>query len=105
MAPIPPLGRERVLALVAEGSLPLHFGSPHPSVAVVEQDGLFRIRDLVIDPEEAEASRAAALAQQRSWMPEQYYELGRPTGTIHCEAATREALMEQLRAMPWPQHW
>lgn len=105
MAPLPPLGRERVLQLVAAGPLPLTFGSPHPTVAVVEQDGWFRLRELVIDPAEAEASRAAAFAQHASWMPEHYYALGKPTGTIHCEATTREALVEKLWVMPWPSSW
>lgn len=105
MAPMPPLGRARALQLVAAGSLPLHFGSPHPCAAIVEQDGVFRIRDLVIDAAEAEAARAAALAAKRPWMPEHYYGLGRPTGTIHCEAASREELLAKMQTMPWPPHW
>lgn len=105
MAPMPPLGRARALQLVAAGSLPIHFGSPHPCAAIVEQDGRFRIRDLVIDPAEADASRSAALAARQSWMPENYYALGKPTGPIHCEAATRDELLEKMQTMPWPAHW
>lgn len=105
MAPLPPLGRDRALQLVASGSLPILLGSPHPTVAILEQDGLYRIRQLVIDPAEAEASRAAAFAAQRSWMPEHYYALGKPTGAIHGEAPTREALLDQMRTMPWPAEW
>lgn len=91
--------------MVASAPLPFTFGSPHPTVAVVEQDGLFRLRDLVIDAAEAEAARAAAFAQRAPWMPEHYYALGKPTGTIHCEATTREALVEKLWVMPWPSSW
>ncbi len=105
MAPMPPLGRERAIELVARGALPLTFGSPHPCVAIVEQDGLFRLRELVIDPQEAEASRAAAMAARQPWMPEHYYGLGRPTGEIHCEARSKEELIAQLRALEWPRNW
>ncbi len=105
MAPAIPLGRDRILALVASGPLPIFFGSPHPTVAIVEQDGSYRLRELVIDPLEAEASRAAAMAAHGSWMPEHYYDLGKPTGKIHAEASSRQALIELLRAMPWPAHW
>jgi hypothetical protein len=105
MAPLPPTGRARALQLVAAGTLPILLGSPHPFIAIVEQDGVFRIRTLVIDPAEAAADREAALAAHRSWMPEHYYALGKPTGAIHCEAPTREALLEHMRTMPWPAEW
>lgn len=105
MAPMPPLGRERAIDLVARGNLPLTFGSPHPCMAIVEQDGFFRLRELVVDPQEAEASRAAALAAKRPWMPESYYDLGRPTGKVHCEAASKEAFLEALRTVEWQRHW
>jgi hypothetical protein len=105
MAPLPPVGRARALALVEKGSLPVHLGSPHPSVMIVEQGGVFRIRDLVIDPREADAAREAALAQRKPWMPEHYHALGTPTGTIHAEAATRDELLAAMRAMDWPAHW
>lgn len=105
MAPLPPVGRARAIALVEKGSLPVYLGSPHPSVMIVEQDGVLRIRDLVIDPGEAEAARAQALAQGRPWMPEHYYGLGRPTGTIHVEAASREQLLAAMRTIAWPAHW
>jgi len=100
-----PLGRDRAIQLVREGKLPIWFGSPHPTVAIVEQDGAFRVRQLVIDEAEARASSAAALAAGRSWMPEHYYALGKPTGTIYAEARSRDELIEQLRAMDWPAGW
>lgn len=105
MAPMAPLGRERAMQLVAEGRLPLHFGSPHPCVAILEQDGVFRFRDLVIDEEEARAKSREALAQGKGWMPENHYALGRPTGRIHAEAKTRDELIAILRTMKWQRHW
>jgi hypothetical protein len=105
MAPVAPLGRERAIQLVAQGKLPIWFGSPHPTVAIVEQDGVFRIRRLVIDEAEARAASEAARAAGRSWMPEQYYDLGKPTGPIHAEARSRDELIEQMRAMDWPADW
>lgn len=105
MAPCPPIGRARALQLVSSGELPILLGSPHPTVAIVEQDSHFRIRELLIDPAEADAARAVALASQGSWMPEHHYALGKPTGQVHGEAASREELLELLRTMPWPPHW
>ena len=105
MAPLPPVGRARAIALVEKGSLPVHLGSPHPTVMIVEQDGVFRIRDLVIDPGEADAARDAAFAQRKPWMLEHHHALGKPTGAIHVEAATLEELIAQMRTMDWPRHW
>ena len=106
MAPIAPLGRDGVIALVQEGSLPLSFGSPHPTIAVVEQEGRFRIRELVIDQVEAEnAAASAKRARTPSWMPEHFYALGRPTGQIFADAKTREELIEVIRTMSWPDNW
>ena len=53
------------------------FGSPHPHTAIVEQDGVFRIRQLVVDDAEAERWREKHLGAGSGWMPEQYYALGR----------------------------
>jgi hypothetical protein len=105
MAPVAPTGRARAIEHVAKGELPFWFGSPHPTVAIVEQDGVFRIRQLVIDEAEARAASERALAKRESWMPEHYYALGKPTGTIFAEAATREELIEQMRTMSWPASW
>lgn len=105
MAPVPPLGKNHALALLREGKLPFSFGSPHPFVAFVEQDGVFRVRELVVDPAEASAAARAAMAQGHSWMPEHHYGLGKPTGQVFLEAPTREALAEKLEAFPWPRNW
>jgi hypothetical protein len=105
MAPVAPLGRKGAMKLVAAGKIPFDFGSPHPKVAVVEQDGVLRIRALVIDEAEAETARQAALARGGAWMPESYYALGKPTGEIFAEAATVEALLETMQSMDWPDDW
>lgn len=105
MAPCAPLGRARAIVFVEQGSLPFSFGSPHPTVMILEQDGMFRVRALVIDPDEARRASAEALAAKRGWMPEQHYALGKPTGTIYAEAATRDELVARMRTMAWPEHW
>lgn len=105
MAPVAPLGKNHALALLRAGKLPFSFGSPHPFVAVLEQDGVFRVRELVVDMAESMAAGRAAMDQGRSWMPEQHYALGKSTGRVFLEAPTREALAEKLEAYPWPRDW
>lgn len=105
MAPVAPLGRAGAIALVEAGRIPFSFGSPHPCVACVEEEGVVRIRALVIDEAQARAASENALRRGQPWMPEHHYALGRPTGTIYAEAPTREALVEIIRTMSWPSHW
>lgn len=105
MAPLAPLGKSRALALLRAGKLPISFGSPHPCVAILEQDGVFRVRELVVDPGEAQAAASAARAQGGSWMPEHHYALGKPTGRVFLEAPTRDALAEKIEAYQWPLDW
>lgn len=105
MAPIAPLGRDRVIRLVEEGKLPIWFGSPHPTMAVVEQDGVLRVRQLVIDQAEAKAIGEREIAAGRPWMPEMYYDLGQPTGVIYAEARTKEELVAKIREIDWPANW
>ncbi|HEY2365294.1 MAG TPA: hypothetical protein VGH87_02870 [Polyangiaceae bacterium] len=105
MAPVAPLGRDAAIELVLTGKLPIWFGSPHPHTAIVEQDGVFRIRELVVDPAEADASQKAAFAKHESWMPEHYYALGKATGAIHVEAKTRDELVQKMKTMAWPGDW
>jgi hypothetical protein len=81
------------------------FGSAHPFDAVVEQNGVFRLRALVVDPAEARAAAERALAENRSWMPEHHHALGKPTGPIHLEAPTLNALRLKLEAFAWPDPW
>ena len=106
MAPAAPVGRERAIQLVKESSLPIALGSPHPTVQIVQQDGKFRIRELVIDQGEVQAAAdAAKRARSPSWMPEHYYALGKPTGKIFAEAASKAQLVELMATMTWPENW
>ena len=94
------------MELVREGSFPISLGSPHPTVAIVQQDGKFRIRELVVDQAAAEAgAEAAKRSRSPSWMPEHYYALGKPTGKIFAEAPSRAELVTVMGAMEWPAHW
>lgn len=106
MAPTAPVGRARAIQLVTEGSLPVSLGTPHPTVLIVEQEGMFRIRELVIDRAEVEAAASAAKrARSPSWMPEHYYALGKPSGKIFAEAASRSELVQLMSTMTWPDTW
>lgn len=105
MAPLAPLGRERAMQLVREGRLPFSFGSPHPCTMILEQEGLFRIRELVVNEDEARAAAQAAFSAGGSWMPEHHYALAKPTGKIYAEASSREELLAFMSEMPWPKHW
>lgn len=94
------------MQLVAEGALPFSFGSPHPTVMAVEQDGVFRLRELVVDKDAVEMAVASARRNRSpSWMPEHYYSMGQPTGTIYAEGRTRSELCEAIRTITWPAHW
>ena len=74
-------------------------------MAIVEQDGKLRIRELCIDHDEAARAHNEAIAKGKGWSPEQHYALGKPTGQIFAEASTREELVTVMRSMPWPAHW
>ena len=73
---------------------------------ILEQEGHFRIRELVVDRAETDDAMAkAARARTPSWMPEHYYSLGRPTGHVYAEGKTREELVDVMRTMEWPDTW
>jgi hypothetical protein len=105
MAPVPPIGRARAMQLVRDGHLPFCFGSPHPTVMVLAEEGAYRIRGLEVDENDARASNERAMARGESWMPEHYYALARPTGPIYAEAPSIAELLDAMRSMPWPDHW
>ncbi len=105
MAPVAPLGRKEAMKLVAAGKLPLYFGSPHQHVAIVGQDGVFRIRALVVDKAEADASFREAQAKGKSWLGEHYAALGKPTGEIYAESPTIDGLLATMETMHWPNDW
>jgi hypothetical protein len=105
MAPMAPLGQAAAVQHIRNNRLPIYLGSPHPTAIILEQDGVFRLRDLVIDEVKAKAAGEAALAAGGGWMPEQYYGIGEPVGKIHLEAPTREELARRASEMKWPKHW
>jgi hypothetical protein len=105
MAPCAPIGRKGAMALVKKGEIPFQFGSPHPFMCVVEQEGKLRIRRLEIDAAESKAASEAALAKGESWMPEHYYSMGKPVGKIFAEASSAKELLALMEKMDWPAEW
>lgn len=101
-----PLGREQTINLVAESPLPIPLGAPRPSAMVVEQDGCFRIRELVVIGDSVtKVTESMKRARTPSWMPDHHLAMGIPVGTIYAEAASREELLAIMSQMPWPQDW
>ncbi len=98
MALIPPVGKRGALESLRRDQLPATLGSPHPIAMILEQDGRFRIRELVVDERDV-------VAKGIELTPEQHYDLGRPTGTIHVEEKTRDGLIATITAMEWPANW
>ncbi len=90
---------------VREGRLPFDFGSPHPHVRCLEQDGMFRIRQLVEDMEEEMRAAAKARAEGLSFQPEHAAAIARPTGEIYAAAKTRDELLAIMETMDWPPDW
>ena len=105
MAPRAPTGKAQALSLFDRGKLPIHLGSPHAKVAIVEQDGVFRIRELVADPEEVRAASDTARLKRQSFLPEHVEALAKPTGKIFLEAKTRDELHAPLAEYSWPRDW
>ena len=68
------------------------------SHAVVAQEGVFRVRRLVLSKEKADAY----LKEHGMFMPEHAEMLSEPIGEIVLEAPTLEELIKKLQAGPWP---
>lgn len=101
-----PIGRDAAIKRVLDGELPFVLGAPRSAVMVLEQEGVLRIRELVVDPVKAAAApQQSARARSPSWMPEHHFAQGRPTGKIYAEATSPAELAEQIRTMPWPSDW
>ena len=77
---------------------PVGFGQHHFSHAVVVEEGVFRVRRLVLAKEKADAY----LKEHGRFMPEHAEMLSEPTGAIVLEAPTLEALISKLEAASWP---
>jgi hypothetical protein len=99
------MGKQYALSRLRAGALPVTLGAPHPFVAIVEQDGVFRVRELVVDQAASRRAFEAARAAGRSFQPEHHYALGQPTGRIFYEAPTLEALAALLEGIEWPREW
>lgn len=103
MAPRPLETRERFIerlrAHAAEGARsPMGVGQHHFTHAVVLEDGVWRIRELYLDPAKVEAYRAT----HSSFMPEHAEALSEPGPEVLLEAASLEALIAGIEALPWP---
>ena len=80
------------------GRQPVGVGQHHFSHAVVKEEGVFRLRQLVVN----RARYEAHMKEQRSYMPEHAEMLSEPTGAIVLEAPTLEELIIKLEASRWP---
>jgi hypothetical protein len=100
MAPRPLESREAFIARLRAAadrvaSAPLRFGGHHFSHVVVVEDGVWRVRRLVLEMARAEAFRA----QHGRFMPEDAEALSEP-GHVVLEAPTLEGLIAAL-----PRRW
>lgn len=77
---------------------PIGFGGHHFSHAVVQEEGVFRVRQLVLP----KAKYEAWVKEHQSFMPEHAEMLSEPIGAIVLEAPTLEGLISQLEAGRWP---
>lgn len=99
MAPRAPESKAEVIARVrAAAAMPVAFGSPHHTHAVVAEDGRWRVRRLHLPEGKAEAY----LKEHGIFMPEHAEDLSEPTGDIVLEAPTQEALLALLQSARWP---
>ncbi|MBP6629967.1 MAG: hypothetical protein KBG28_17425 [Kofleriaceae bacterium] len=97
-------GKQDAIAQVEGGAFPIWLGQGRPQAAIIEEDGRFRIRAVVVDPQ-AVAAASTPRTRTPSWMPVHQVARGWPGGEIFAEAASREELVEVIRAMPWPPGW
>lgn len=77
---------------------PVGLGTHHFSHAVVLEEGLFRVRRLVLP----KAKVDAYVAEHKSFMPEHAEMLSEPTGDVVFEAPTLEGLIAKFEAARWP---
>jgi hypothetical protein len=101
MAPRRPESRAEFIARlrhVAPSALPLLFGSPTLTHAVVVQQGRWRVRRLVSNRERERAhwQRYGRL------LPEEAEMMAEPTGNVLLDASSVDELIQQLEHTPWP---
>lgn len=103
MAPRPLESKEQFLKRLRSqqatiAKQPVGFGQHHFSHAVVAEDGVFRVRRLVLPKEKADAY----FKEHKMFMPEHAEMLSEPTGEIVHEAKTLDELIKKLEAGRWP---
>jgi hypothetical protein len=103
MAPRAPESKAQFLARLQKqaaslATRPVGLGSPHHSHAVVHEEGVFRVRRLVLPKAKVEAW----VKEHKSFMPEHAEMLSEPTGEIVLEAPTLAELISRLESMKWP---
>lgn len=72
----------------------VRFGGHHYTHAVVVEDGVFRVRPLILDRARADAY----MAEHRSFMPEHAEMLSEPGPEVLLEASSLDGICEALRA-------
>lgn len=102
MAPRPLESRDQFIARLRANApdpsrLPLGFGGHHFTHVVVHEDGVWRVRRLVLDRAKAEAYRE----KHRIFMAEHAEMLSEP-GPVALEADSLEGLIAALARAPWP---
>ena len=98
MAPRRPESKSEFIARLRKSKLPVGVGSPHFSHGVVQEDGVFRVRRLVLRQEKVDAYRK----EHSTFMPEHAELLSEPIGDVVLEAPTLDELIEKLDAARWP---
>ncbi len=110
MAPRAPTGRPKLIAMLrasAEPFVPIGIGNPSLLVAVVREDGVWRLRRL----EHSAEGFAEVVERQRSagraLFPEHLDTLSvrRPSGEVLAEAADLDAFIAALDGLDWPANW
>jgi len=98
MAPRAPESKAHFIARLRTSTLPVGVGSPHFSHGVVQEDGVFRVRKLVLRKEKVDAYRK----DHSTFMPEHAEMLSEPIGDVVLEAPTLDALIKKLEGARWP---
>ena len=109
MAPRPPWSRQGVVQYLRGPGphLPLLLGSPHlhGGVAVVREEGVYRLRRLACDEAGLEAFREQQHATGKPFYPEHVDQFQRPTGAVLAEAASLDDFVTALEGIPWEPGW
>ena len=72
-------GKQDAIAQVEGGAFPIWLGQGRPQAAIIEEDGRFRIRAVVVDPQ-AVAAASTPRTRTPSWMPVHQVARGWPGG-------------------------